>query len=107
MRYTVFFLQEAEHDLEGILEYIVESGSPAAAGDLIKRIRTACESLSQMPERGSVPPELGGIGSQAYRQLIVHPYRIICQVVESSVFIFAVIHGHRNIEEVLKQRLLR
>ena len=107
MQYTVFILQEAEYDLEGILEYIVDSGRPESARNLIKRIRKACRSLSQMPERGRVLPELAVIGNQDYRQLIVQPYRIIYQVVESSVFVFAVLHGHRDLAEALKHRLVR
>ncbi len=47
MRYTVFMLQEAEYDLESIFSYILGSGNPSAAKDMIRLIRKACESLSQ------------------------------------------------------------
>ncbi len=43
--------------------------------------------LSQMPERGHIPPELARTDSFEYRQIIVKPYRIFYQVVESGVFI--------------------
>jgi toxin ParE1/3/4 len=105
MHYTVFMLQEAEHDLEAIFGYIIDSGNPGAAKDMIGLLRQACESLSQMPERGHVPPELARADNYEYRQIIVKPYRIIYQVVESSVFIFGIIHGRRNVDEVLRQRL--
>jgi len=105
MRYAVFMLQEAEHDLEAIFRYILRSGNPGAAKDMIRLIRKACDSLSQMPERGHVPPELTRTENYEYRQIIVKPYRIIYQVVESCVFIFGIIHGRRNVDEVLKQRL--
>ena len=58
MHYAVFMLQEAEHDLEAIFQYIIGSGNPGAAKDMIKLIRQACDSLSHMPERDHVPPEL-------------------------------------------------
>ncbi len=106
MHYTVFMLQGAEDDLEAIFRYILGSGNPGAAKDMIRIIRKACESLSQMPERGHVPPELARTDNYEYRQIIVKPYRIIYQVVESSVFIFGIIHGRRNVGEVLRQRLL-
>ena len=105
MHYTVFMLQEAEHDLETIFRYIIDSGNPGAVKDMIGLLHQACESLSQMPERGHVPPELARADNYEYRQIIVNPYRIIYQVVESSVFIFGIIHGRRNVDEVLRQRL--
>ena len=105
MRYAVFMLQEAEQDLEAIFRHILGSGNPGAAKDMIRLIRKACDSLSQMPERGHVPPELTRTENYEYRQIIVKPYRIIYQVVESCVFIFGIIHGRRNVDEVLKQRL--
>ena len=58
------------------------------------------------PERGHIPPELARADSYKYRQIIVKPYHIIYQVVESGVFIFGIIHGRRNVDEVLRQRLL-
>ncbi len=106
MRYAVFMLQEAEHDLEAIFRYLLGSGNPGAAKDMIRLIRQACDSLSQMPERGHVPPELARADNYEYRQIIVKPYRIIYQIVESNVFIFGIIHGRRNVDEVLRQRLL-
>jgi toxin ParE1/3/4 len=106
MRYTVFMLQEAEYDLESIFSCILGSGNPSAAKDMIRLIRKACESLSQIPERGHVPPELARADNYEYRQIIVKPYRIIYQVVESCVFLFGIIHGRRNVDEVLRQRLL-
>ena len=104
MHYMVFMLQEAEHDLEAIFRYILGTGNPGAAKDMISLIRKACESLSQMPEHGHVPPELARAENYECRQIIVKPYRIVYQVVESCVFIFGIIHGHRNVGEVLSQR---
>ena len=106
MHHTVFMLQEAEHDLEAIFRFILGSGNPSAAKDMTRLIRQACDSLSQMPERGHVPPELARADNYEYRQIIVKTYRIIYQIVESSVFIFGIIHGRRNVDEVLRQRLL-
>ena len=105
MQYTVFMLLEAEHDLEAIFRYILGTGNPGAAKDMIRLIRQACESLSQMPERGYAPSELAGTDNYEYRQIIVKPYRIIYQVVESIVFIFGITHGRRNVDEVLRRRL--
>ena len=57
---------------------------------MIRLIRQTCESLCRMPERGHIPPELARVDSYEYRQIIIKPYRIIYQVVESDVFIFGI-----------------
>jgi len=106
MRFAVFMLQEAEHDLEAIFRYLLGFGNPGAAKDMIRLIRQACDSLSQMPECGHIPPELARADNYEYRQIIVKPYRIIYQILESNVFIFGIIHGRRNVDDVLRQRLL-
>ena len=106
MIYTVFMLEEAEKDLESIFSYILESGNTSSAKNMIEQIRRACESLSQIPERGSIPQELARADISEYRQIIAGPYRIIYEVVEPNVFIFGIIHGSRNVEEVLRQRWL-
>ena len=106
MPYKVFMLQEAEQGLEGIYGYILGSGNPGAANNMIRLIRQTCQSLCRMPERGHIPPELARADSYEYRQIIVKPYRIIYQVVETDVFIFGIIHGRHIVDEVLEQRLL-
>jgi len=64
----------------------------------------SCENLSQIPELGHIPPELARADSYEYRQIIVKPYRIIYQAIESGVFIFGIIHGRRNVK-ILSQGL--
>jgi toxin ParE1/3/4 len=69
-------------------------------------LRKACGSLSENPERGHTPHELSKIDQFEYRQIVVKNYRIIYQVAEPNVFIFGIIHGSRNIEAVIRQRIL-
>ena len=73
---------------------------------MIINIREACNSLSENPERGHIPDELSQIGQFEYRQIIVGKYRIIYQIARPNIFIFGIIHGNRNIGEVLRQRML-
>jgi plasmid stabilization system protein ParE len=107
MPYSVLLLDEAIQDIESIYRHIRNSGNKKAAKDLILNLRRACDSLSEHPERGHVPPELSKTARFEYRQIIQNKFRIIYQVSEPNVFVFAVIHGARNIEETLRQRLLR
>lgn len=73
---------------------------------MITTIREACDSLSENPERGHIPDELSQIGQFEYRQIIAKKYRIIYQFTEPNIFVFGIIHGNRNIGEVLRQRML-
>jgi hypothetical protein len=36
-----------------------------------------------------------------YRQIIAKKYRIIYQLAKPNIFVFGIIHGNRNISEVL------
>jgi plasmid stabilization system protein ParE len=106
MPYTVLLLEEAVKDMEAIYRYIRKSGNIKAAKDMITNIREACNSLSENPERGHIPDELSQIGQFEYRQIIAKKYRIIYQLAKPNIFVFGIIHGNRNIGEVLRQRML-
>ena len=106
MMYTVFLLEDAVKDIEAIYRYIRKSGNKTAARAMIKSIREACDSLSKNPERGYIPAELSQIGQFEYRQIITKKYRIVYQLAKPNIFIFGIIHGSRNIGEVLRQRII-
>jgi len=106
MSYTVFLLEEAVKDIEAIYRYIRKSGNKKAAIDMVINIRRACDSLSENPERGHIPAELLQIGQFEYRQIIEKKYRIIYQLAKPSIFVFGIIHGNRNLDEILRQRRL-
>ena len=106
MPYSVILLEEAIKDIEAIYRYIRKTGSKTAAKDMVDSLRKACDSLSENPERGNIPSELSKIDQFEYRQIIVKKYRVIYQLSKPSIFIFGIIHGNRNINEILKQRIL-
>jgi toxin ParE1/3/4 len=106
MPYSVILLEEAIKDIEAIYRYIRKSGSKSAAKEMVAAMRQACDSLSENPERGHIPHELSRIDQFEYRQIVVKKYRIIYQLAKPNIFIFGIIHGNRNISEILKQRIL-
>jgi toxin ParE1/3/4 len=106
MSYTVLLLEEAVKDIEAIYRYIRRSGNKKAAKDMITTIREACDSLSENPERGHIPDELAQVGQFEYRQIIAKKYRIIYQLTKPNIFVFGIIHGNRNINDVLRQRMM-
>jgi plasmid stabilization system protein ParE len=107
MPYTVLLLEEAVQDIEAIYRHIRKSGSEKSAREMVASLRRACASLSKNPERGYMPNELSRTSHFEYRQIIQNKFRIIYQVADPNVFVFGIIHGARNIAEVLKQRLLQ
>ena len=106
MSYTVLLLEEAIKDIEAIYRYNRKSGNKKAAIDMVISIQRACDSLSENPERGHIPAELLKIAQFEYRQIIEKKYRIIYQLAEPNIFVYGIIHGSRNLGEVLRQRML-
>jgi plasmid stabilization system protein ParE len=105
MPYSIILLEGAIKDIEAIYRYNLRSGKKAIAKNMVSNLRKACESLSENPERGHIPHNLSKIDQFEYRQIVVQRYRIIYQIAKPNVFIFGIIHGNRNIGEVLRQRI--
>ena len=80
-------------DLRSIRRYVARD-KPAAAKALAERIRTSVLRLRRFPESGRVVPELEPRG---YKEMIVHPYRIVYQVRAREVLILRVWHGRRDL----------
>jgi len=106
MPYSVILLEGAIKDIEAIYRYIRKSGSKTMAKDMVDSLRKACDSLSENPERGHIPHELSKFDQFEYRQIHVKKYRVIYQLAKPNIFIFGIIHGNRNISEILKHRIL-
>lgn len=104
--YKVYWADIAREDLRSIIEYI-HTDSPAAAKDNLKRIKSKTSSLGSSPQRGRVVPELKGYGILQYRELIIPPWRVIYRISEFQVYVLLVIDSHRNVEDILLDRLVR
>ncbi len=107
MKYSVYIISDAEEDILSIYNYISISDSMENAGQLLKKIYETCSSLSELPNRGHIPLELERIGVIEYREIHFKPYRIIYQVVESSVYIHCILDGRRELQELLEKRIIR
>ncbi len=106
MSYTVYFIEEAEKDLFEIYDFIKDSGYPDTARKIAAEIENACLDLSEMPERGHFPPELERIGIFYFREIHVKVYRIIYRIIGPDVYIHCVLDGRRDIQEILRCRIL-
>lgn len=106
MIYNVTLTDSAKADLVAISEYISKADSLDKADQLLGNIRKQFENLSQFPHRGVVPDELASMGNE-FREIFFKPYRIIYEVINSTVYIYIIADGRRNMEMLLRDRLLR
>jgi plasmid stabilization system protein ParE len=64
---------------------------------LVDRLLDAAEALAELPERGREVPEFPGLG---YRELIVGSCRVIYRHDPKTVWVLAVVHGHRLLRDL-------
>lgn len=103
--YQVFWTLTAQQDLKRIIEYIA-ADSEIKASKVYFEIKQKAENLYQMPLQGRIVPELRYYSILTYRELIVPPWRIIYKTDDIKVWVFAVIDGRRNVEDVLLDRFI-
>lgn len=92
----------ARHDLLAIAQYIADE-NPAAALDVLERLRTRAESLDRFPRRGRHVAGFFDEGTREYRELIEAPWRILYWIEGGEVQIVAVVDGRRDIVKWLNE----
>ena len=107
--WKVDVLPEADKDIAGIVRFTYRREGSAMAREILKRFRKGKEQLRTLPERGRIIPELRAINILIYRELLIHPYRMMYQISEPehTVFIHIVVDGRRDLTELLQARLLK
>ena len=83
--------------LSEIRDYIA-TDSPAAAAKMIAAIFEAAGRLRRFPESGR---PAGVRGGRQYREMIESPYRVLYEKQGDTVFILAVIHGRRDVAQLI------
>jgi len=106
-RYRVRLAEDAEQDLIDIYRYVALHDSVEKAVYVLDQLESLCSRLTELPERGHVPPELDRIGVTNYREVHFKPYRVIYEVIRQDVFIHCVLDGRRDMQSLLERRLLR
>jgi addiction module RelE/StbE family toxin len=104
--FRVVWTETATRDLESLLSYIAREAS-INAGRVLDQLRSKAESLTSVPERGRLVPELLRHGLAVWRELIVKPYRLLYRIDGHTVYVLAVLDARRDLEDVLLERLLR
>jgi addiction module RelE/StbE family toxin len=95
-RRKIAWTDPALQDLREMGEHIRRT-NPSAARELASKIRKAVNTLRGHPLSGRIVPELAGHGC---REVIVAPYRIVCEVGKRRVTILRVWHGPRDLSRM-------
>ena len=106
MSFKVQLTDDAVRDVEDICDYVHRYRSPAAAEHVLKQIEQTLSSLSEYPYRGGFPKELLDVGIREYREIFFKPYRIVYRVTDSTVDVYLVADGRRDMRTLLQRRLL-
>ena len=107
MKFKVHIIKDAEDDLDEIFQYVAHSDSLSRAEKLLDKLEETCISLGEFAKRGRVPPELKRVAVFDYLEILYKPYRIIYQISPDRVYVHCVLDGRRELEELLRNRLLR
>jgi toxin ParE1/3/4 len=106
-RFELQWTDAAQVDLDSIVDYIAHHEGAERAVTLYGKLVRKIETLSRVPRRCRIVPELRFIGISEYRELIQHPYRIFFRIVGKSVELLGVLDGRRDLEQLLIERILR
>jgi len=106
-KYSVRLTDEAEYDLVDIHVFVARQTSPEHADELLDELEQVCHTLSRLPNRGHMPPELERIGVLDFREIHHQRYRIVYEVVSDQVFVHCILDSRRNMQALLERRLIR
>jgi toxin ParE1/3/4 len=95
----LIYTDPAERDLLGILQWI-SSDNPGAAEGVYRAIVATAERLRAFPSSGRAG-RLPNTRELTVRSL---PYVIVYEVTDEIVTVLAILHGARNLSEVIVER---
>ena len=105
-KFTIYWAETAEKDLETIIEHIILDNEDIAY-DIFNRIKSSVLALENFPAHGRVVPELEYYFINTYREIIVKVWRVIYRIEGRNVYILAVLDSRRNTEDILLNRFLK
>jgi addiction module RelE/StbE family toxin len=104
--YSINITDNAENDLDEIISYIAHDNVQIAL-KILERLKNKIFSLSKLPFRGRMVPELLDKNIKDYREVIETPWRIIYKVEKYDVHILTVLDGRRNVQDILTRKLIK
>lgn len=105
-RWAIVYGDGAQGDILGITDFIARD-SAINAEKVLDRLESRIGTLTTLPERGRVVPELQWHGISNIREIFEKPWRVLYQIRGSKVVIVAVYDGRRHLNDLLMERFLR
>jgi len=105
-KYIVKITQNAENDINEIVDYIAQN-NPQTALIKMEKIYAKINTLDHFPTRGSYVPELLARNIKDYRQITEEPWKIYYKINDNTVNVLAVIDSRRNLKDLLINKLLK
>lgn len=96
----VIWTEPALTDVQDLMRFVAKD-SPTNARKLGTRLLQAPRRLQRAPRSGWEVPELG---REDIREILVRPYRSIYAIQRDECVILAVVHGSRDLTNVLRSR---
>ena len=91
--------------MESLLVYVATHTGPLRARQLHDSLMKKIDALD-VEARCRIVPELQQEGVDAYRELVIRPYRVMFRIRGRDVVLLAVVDGRRDLQEVLLARTL-
>lgn len=101
MAKKIVWSSSALNDLREIHSFICRDAESYATR-MVERIMRSVEGLNDFPQAGRVVRERNNAN---YREVIVRPYRVVYKNSLDRIDILAVIHGARDFERAIGERL--
>jgi toxin ParE1/3/4 len=100
-KYTVRLLSIAEQDLVELVLYLAAE-NPRAAAEVLNHVEARLHALATHPFTGRVPrdPKLTALG---YRVLVVANYLVYYKVRGTTILVYRILHGARDIMPLLSE----
>jgi plasmid stabilization system protein ParE len=102
--HQVLWTDTARQDLTGIIDYIAQD-SIGNALTVLDKLEAKAATLTALPNRGRIVPELLDTGISQYREIISAPWRIVFRIESQRVLVMAVLDSRRDLQVLLLNRL--
>jgi plasmid stabilization system protein ParE len=102
----IIWTDAARDDLLDIRAYLKMHQSSAFVKKATEQIREEVGSLRDWPSKGIYVPELEELQLDQYRELLAGQHRIIFERTSDAFYIHIVCHTSRDLESLLRRRLL-
>ena len=98
-KYTLRYLPVAVDDLVSIFDWIAND-SPAKAAVFVEKLDQRIGNLETQPFLGHTPRD-EKLKNSGYRILVIEPYLVFYMIRGKTVEIHRVVHGSRNLDEMI------